>query len=121
MIHKLGQTVACFTDATHGMSLAAVSMPYYRYIMPYGVDRFARFARYVWEITGENMSNMQLAAAGLDAMEQWMEELGVTMNLTDLGVTEDMIGKIADATIINKNGYKVLDRDEVEMIYHASL
>ncbi len=33
----LGQSVGACTDATHGMTLAAVSLPYYKYIMPYGL------------------------------------------------------------------------------------
>ena len=36
MVHMLGQAVGGYTNATHGMTLAAVSLPYYRYIMPYG-------------------------------------------------------------------------------------
>lgn len=47
-VHMLGQAVGAYTDATHGMTLAAVSMPYYRLIMPYGVDKFARYAVNVW-------------------------------------------------------------------------
>ena len=45
MVHMLGQSVGAYTDATHGMTLAAVSLPYYRYILPYGVQKFKRFAR----------------------------------------------------------------------------
>ena len=37
MVHMIGQSVGAYTDATHGMTLSAVSLPYYRYIMPYGV------------------------------------------------------------------------------------
>lgn len=37
MVHMLGQAVGAYTDATHGMTLAAVSLPYYRFIMPYGL------------------------------------------------------------------------------------
>ena len=32
MVHMLGQAVGAYTNATHGMTLAAVSLPYYRYI-----------------------------------------------------------------------------------------
>ncbi len=32
MVHMLGQSVGAYTDATHGMTLSAVSLPYYRYI-----------------------------------------------------------------------------------------
>ncbi len=40
MVHMLGQAVAAHTDATHGMTLAAVSMAYYRFICPFGLAKF---------------------------------------------------------------------------------
>ena len=39
MVHMLGQAVGAYTDATHGMTLSAVSLPYYRYIMPRSEER----------------------------------------------------------------------------------
>ena len=45
MVHMIGQSVGAYTDATHGMTLAAVSLPYYRMIMPYGLNRFKRLGR----------------------------------------------------------------------------
>ena len=121
MVHMLGQAVGAYTDATHGMTLAAVSLPYYRYIMPYGLKKFARFATEVWGISANGKTDEQLANEGLSAMESWMKEIGLVMNLKDLGTTEDMIEGIADATIILNGGYKVLDRDEVVQILKASM
>ncbi|WP_295152092.1 iron-containing alcohol dehydrogenase [uncultured Ruminococcus sp.] len=121
MVHMLGQAVGAYTDATHGMTLAAVSLPYYRYIMPYGLKKFARFAKEVWGISPEGKTDEQLANAGLDAMESWMKEIGLVMKISELGATEDMIEGIADATIILNGGYKVLDRDEVVKILKASM
>ena len=121
MVHMLGQAVGAYTDATHGMTLAAVSLPYYRYIMPYGLKKFARFATEVWGISANGKTDEQLANEGLSAMESWMKEIGLVMNLKDLGATEDMIEGIADATIILNGGYKVLDRDEVVQILKESM
>ena len=121
MVHMLGQAVGAYTDATHGMTLAAVSLPYYRYIMPYGLKKYARFATEVWGISRDGKTDEQLANEGLSAMESWMKEIGLVMNLKDLGTTEDMIEGIADATIILNGGYKVLDRDEVVQILKASM
>ncbi len=121
MVHMLGQAVGAYTDATHGMTLAAVSLPYYRYIMPYGLKKFARFATEVWGISPDGKTDEQLAEAGLAAMENWMKELGLTMTISELGVTDDMIEGIADATLILDGGYKVLDRDEVVGILKASM
>ena len=44
MVHMIGQSVGAYTNATHGMTLVAVSLPYYRHILPYGLQKFKRFA-----------------------------------------------------------------------------
>ena len=49
--------VGAYTDATHGMTLASVSLPYYRHIMSYGLQKFRRFATQVWGISTENKSD----------------------------------------------------------------
>ena len=121
MVHMLGQSVGAYTDATHGMTLAAVSLPYYRYIMPYGLKKFARFAKEVWGISAEGKSDQQLAEEGLAAMEAWRRELGLVMKISELGATDDMIEGIADGTIILEGGYHVLNRDEVVQILKASM
>ena len=41
-VHMIGQAIGAHTNATHGMTLAAVSMAYYRHILPFGVRKFAR-------------------------------------------------------------------------------
>ena len=121
MVHMIGQSVGAYTNATHGMTLAAVSLPYYRYIMPYGLAKFKRFAINVWDVDHSGKSDAQIAAEGLNAMESWMRELGLTMRLTELGVTEAMLDGIADGTLIMEGGYKVLDRDEVKKILIESM
>lgn len=121
MVHMLGQAVGAYTDATHGMTLAAVSLPYYRHIMPYGLAKFVKFAVNVWGINPEGKTEEQVAAEGLSAMEGWMKELGLVMNLTELGVTEDMIEGLANATIILPGGYKVLTQEEIVEIFKESM
>ncbi|MCM1181623.1 MAG: iron-containing alcohol dehydrogenase, partial [Clostridium sp.] len=121
MVHMLGQSVGAYTDATHGMTLSAVSLPYYRTIMPYGLKKFVRFAEEVWGVNGEGKEDKQIAEEGLAAMENWMKELGLAMNLKELGATEEMLDGIADGTIIMEGGYKVLNRDEVLSILKDSL
>lgn len=51
MVHMIGQSIGAYTDATHGMTLSAVSMAYYRYICPYGLAKFVRYAVNVWGVT----------------------------------------------------------------------
>ena len=120
-VHMLGQAVGALTDATHGMTLSAVSLPYYRFIKPYGLKKFARFAANVWGVKPDGKSDDAVADEGLAALEAWMREIGVAMNITELGATEEMIPKIADATFILTGGYKVLEREDVIQILRARL
>ena len=121
MVHMLGQAVGAYTNATHGMTLAAVSLPYYRYILPYGLQKFKRFALNVWDVDPAGKTDEQVAREGLAAMEAWMRELGLTMNISELGASEDMLEGLADATLVMNGGYKVLSRDEIIQILKESL
>lgn len=121
MVHMLGQAVGAYTNATHGMTLAAVSLPYYRHILPYGLPKFKRFAIEVWKVNPEGKADEEIAEEGLKAMEAWMKELGLAMKISELGATKDMIDGIADATLLLEGGYKVLKREEVVAILKESL
>lgn len=121
MVHMLGQAVGAYTNATHGMTLAAVSLPYYRYILPYGLPKFKRFAIEVWKVNPEGKTDEEIAEEGLKAMEDWMKELGLAMKISELGATKDMIDGIADAALLLEDGYKVLKREEVVAILKESL
>ena len=121
MVHMLGQAVGGVTNATHGMTLAAVSQAYYHHILPYGLLKFKRFAEAVWGIAPAGKTEEEVALAGLDAMKAWMEEIGVVMYLTELGVDESMLDQIADLTFHMDGGYKALKRDEILAIFRESL
>lgn len=121
MVHMLGQSVGACSNATHGMTLSAVSMPYYRFIMPYGVKKFARFAVNVWGIQAEGKTDIQMAEEGLDAMEAWMKELGLAMNLSEVGVTSSMVEDIVNGTLIMEGGYKVLSKEDVRAVLNKAM
>lgn len=121
MVHMIGQSVGAYTDATHGMTLAAISMPYYRYIMPYGLAKFKRYAINVWDVNPEGKTDEEIAKAGLDQMEAYMKELGLVMNLAELGVAEDMLEGIAAGASILTGGYKILSKEEIIQILKKSL
>ena len=120
MVHMLGQSLGACTDATHGMTLSAVSLPYYRHIMPYGLAKFVRFAKNVWDIDATGKTDEQVASEGLEAMENWMKELGLVLKITELGATEDMIPDLVKGTIVMTGGYKKLEAGEIEQIFRES-
>lgn len=121
MVHMIGQSVGAYTDATHGMTLSAVSLPYYRHILPYGLHQFKKFAINVWDVRPEGKTDEEIGREGLAAMEAWMHEIGLVMNLTELGVTEDMLEDIANGSFVMDTGYKVLEHQEILDILKQSL
>ena len=121
MVHMIGQAAGGVTNGTHGHCLAAVSLAYYRTQMEAGVKKFARFAECVWGISRDGRSDMEMAEAGLAAMEAWMKDLGLAMNLTTLGATPDMVDDIVNGTFILTGGYKVLTKEEVKDVVLKSM
>ena len=120
-VHMLGQALGALTDATHGMTLAAVSMPYYRLILPYGLPRFRRYAVNVWGVDPAGKTDEQVAEEGLAAMEAWMRKLGLVMNISDLGAAAAMEDDFVKSTLIMQGGYKVLTEDDVRAVFRAGL
>lgn len=121
MVHMIGQSIGAYTDATHGMTLSAVSMAYYRYIMPYGLEKFKRYAINVWNVNPTDKTDMEIAAEGLDCMEAYMKRIGLVMHIGELGVTDDMLEGIAKGSFIMDGGYKVLTQEEIVQILKASM
>ena len=120
-VHMIGQAIGAVTNATHGMTLAAVSGPYYRFILDSGVAKFRRFAENVWSLDTSKMSDHDAGLAGIAALEDWMNKIGVVTNSKELGVTEENIPSIAKATIILDGGYRVLTKDDVVTILRESM
>ena len=120
-VHMIGQAVGAVTDATHGMTLAAVSMAYYKLIMPYGLKKFVRYATNVWGVSPVGKTDETIAEEGLAAMEAWMRRIGLVMNVSELGVTDENLEDVVKATLIMEGGYKVLTQDDVRNILKASM
>lgn len=111
-VHMIEHQLGAYTDCAHGMGLAAISLPYYRYIYKFGLDKFVRFATQVWGIDENGKTKEEVALEGIDAMEKFIKECGIVTNIKELGATEEMLPLIANSTVI-LGGYKVLTADEI--------
>lgn len=111
-VHMIEHQLGAYTDCAHGMGLAAVSLPYYRYIYSYGLDKFVRFAKNVWGIDETGKTKDEVALAGIDALEGFIKECGIVSNIKELGATEEMLPQIANSTVI-LGGYKKLTPEEI--------
>ena len=111
-VHMIEHQVGAYTDCPHGLGLAVVSIPYYKHIYKYGIDKFVRFAKNVWNIDTDNMTKDEAALAGIVALSAFIRELGIPQTLRELGATEEMLPKIANSTVLG-GGYKQVTADDV--------
>ena len=121
MVHMIGHSVGAWTHAPHGYCLASVSMAYYKRAMQPGMAKFARFARNVWGINTEGMTDEQAATAGLEALKNWILEIGLPLTISELGATQDMIPGITKGTIIYPAGYLDLKPEDITAILEESM
>ena len=119
MVHMIGQSIGAYTDATHGMTLSGVSLPYYRIAMKDAPQKFARFAKNVWNVEGAN--DAESAEKGLAAMEEWMKELGLCLHIAELGVTEEMFEGISKGVFLINSGYHKFTHEEIVQILRESM
>ena len=117
-VHSIEHQIGAYTDCPHGVGLAIVSIPYYRYIYPYGLAKFVRFAKNVWEIDGTGKTDAEIAEAGIDALAAFVVEMGIPTRLSEIGTTEEMLPKIA-YSIEEGGGYKKVTHEEILNILKA--
>ena len=111
-VHMIEHQLGAYTDCAHGIGLAAISIPYYRYIYSYGLDKFVRFAKQVWNVSEEGKSKEEIALEGIACLEAFAKELGIVTSLRELGATREMLPLIANSTILG-GGYKKLNKEEI--------
>lgn len=111
-VHMIEHQLGAYTDCAHGAGLAAISVPYYKYICPYGIEKFARFAKNVWEIDTSGMSGEKAAEAGIEKLAEFIKSIGMPSTLRELGATEEMLPKIANSTVLG-GGYKKMNAEDI--------
>ncbi len=111
-VHMIEHQLGAYTDCTHGAGLAAISPAYFRYICPYGLDKFVRFAKNVWGVDVEKMEKEEAAEAGIRRLEAFIKTLKLPLSIQELGATEEMLPLIANSTVLG-GGYKQMNAEDI--------
>ena len=110
--HMLEHQLGAYTNCNHGMGLAVIHPVLYRHIYQSGLDRFARFARNVWNIKNEN--DEKAALEGINALAEFIKEIGMPTTFAELGISEDTdFRSVANSTVVTPGCCKKLTSDEI--------
>ncbi len=117
-VHMIEHQLGAYTDCAHGAGLAAISVPYYKYISEFGLKKFARFAKTVWDIDTKGMTDREAADKGIEALYGFIKEIKMPLTLKELGATKDMLSKIANSTVLG-GGYKQMNAEDILKVLEA--
>ena len=111
-VHMIEHQLGAYPDCPHGLGLAVISVPYYRYIYKYGLDKFVRYAENVWGVDATGKTKEEIALQGIDKLAEFIKEMGIPTTLRELGATEEMLPLIAKTTV-KGGGYKQMDESDI--------
>lgn len=116
--HQMEHQLGAYTNCNHGEGLAVLHPVYYRHIYKAGLSKFCRFAVNVWGISPEGKSDEETALAGVEALADFIKEVGLPVRLRELGVDETVdLKAVADSCSLSTGGYKKMTREEILEIF----
>ncbi|MDE6169213.1 MAG: iron-containing alcohol dehydrogenase [Acetatifactor sp.] len=112
--HQIEHQLGAYTDCNHGQGLAVIHPALYRHMYQDGLEQFARFAQNVWGIQGEGRTQEEQAAAGVQALADFVKEIGMPTTFTEMGITDRSVLKAtADTCNLTAGCCKKLSREEI--------
>lgn len=116
--HQMEHQLGAYTDCNHGAGLAVLHPVYYRHIYRSGIAKFKKFAVNVWGIPADGKSDEEIAGAGVEALADFIKEIGMPATLQELGIDETVdLKEIADSCAVVPGSYKKMTHEEIFEIF----
>lgn len=120
--HQMEHQLGAYTDCNHGCGLAVLHPVYYRHIYKEGISKFIRFAQNVWGLSADVRTDDELALAGIEALSDFIKEIGLPATLRELGIIDEhMLKEIAYSCSISSGSYKKMTHGEIFEIFKECL
>ena len=110
-----------FDHISHGAGLAVLFPAWARYVYKAAPERFAQFARRVWDVA--ETDDEAAAIRGIEEMEKFFEFIEMPLKLREFGIDKNSVDKIAELTTFGKSRtistYIELDYHKVKEILES--
>ncbi len=100
-VHGIEHQLGAYTHCPHGLGLAVISYPYYKYISKYGKSQFEKFAINVFNVSKDDKTQDEIINEGIEKLEDFIKELKIPTTLKELGATKEMLPLIAKSAYNN--------------------
>jgi len=116
--HQMEHQISAYTNCSHGCGLAVLHPVYYRHICQAGAKKFTRFAENVWKIPRNGRTDEEMAEAGVEALANFIREIGLPTTLREVGVEKkEDLKEIADSCYLVDGSYKKMTHEEILEIF----
>lgn len=116
--HLMEHQIGAYTNCNHGKGMAVLHPVYYRHIYRDGLPKFARFAANVWKIPEEGRDEEEVAREGIDALADFIKEIGLPTTFRELGLKDRrQLKTIADSCRFSPGAYRRINPEEVLEIF----
>lgn len=125
VVHALGNELSAFYNCVHGDTLSVMMIPWMKYVYQEDRERFARYARKVFDVDA-SLSIEQQALAGIEETEKFFLSLSMPVRMSQLvpGIKESEIVAMVEQIPLCKDGttgaVKKLTKEELVKIYQMA-
>ncbi len=121
-VHQLEHALSGeFDYVAHGAGLAVLFPAWSRYVYKYNPQRFAQFARRVFDVVEED--DVKAAIKGIESMEEFFLSLNMPLKLREFGIEENSIERLCDLCTYGKTrtvkSIVLLDYEVIKDIYKS--
>lgn len=121
--HAIEHELSGMYDVAHGAGLAVIMPAWMEFVMHHDVMRFAQMAVRVFGCE-MNFENPELTAkAGIDAFRRFLHDIGLPINLAELGAKEEDIPALVEKQGVGSGrtwGFVRLSSADIAEIYHIA-
>ncbi len=94
-VHQLEHALSGeYDQIAHGAGLAVLFPAWARYIYKFNIQRFAQFARRVWDCTQDD--DEAAALSGIEKMAEYFKAIGMPSSLVDFGLDETCTDRLLE-------------------------
>lgn len=100
-VHQLEHAISGEYDfVAHGAGLAVLFPAWAKYVYKYKPERFAQFARRVWDVVESD--DVKASELGIQKMAEFFKEIGLETKISDFNIPRESLDKLADLCTFNK-------------------
>ncbi|MFV0464495.1 MAG: iron-containing alcohol dehydrogenase [Lachnospiraceae bacterium] len=125
--HDLEHELSALYDCAHGAGLAVAMPAVFKFNLDHNVMRFAQVAVRVWGCQMDFDNPKKTALEGVEALEHFLQKIGMPKNFNELGAKEEDIDLLAHTACYGTGrngqvgGFVSLDEEDVKSVYRLML